>query len=113
MQVKQIMFSPSGLVKLQTKVRQSVNKTMADLVAWSLHYSALGVYPERGFYGDHSTKDPTGMHFVGNLLQKGSSFFEQNLYLVFIDPCRHSQTLGYVNCPSRISGELCTKGISF
>lgn len=29
-----------------------MNKAIADLVAWSLHWAALGVYPSRGFYGE-------------------------------------------------------------
>lgn len=68
------MFSPSGLVKLQTKVRQSVNKTMADLVAWSLHYSALGVYPERGFYGEPFDKRSYRYALRGKPIAKGFKF---------------------------------------
>lgn len=34
------------------EVRRGVNKTLADLVAWSLHCSGQGIYPSRGFYGE-------------------------------------------------------------
>lgn len=37
--------------KLQ-QVRADVNKEIAKLMAWSLHYAALGVYPHRGFYDE-------------------------------------------------------------
>ena len=37
--------------KLQ-QVRAAVNKEIAKLMAWSLHYAALGVYPHRGFYDE-------------------------------------------------------------
>ena len=34
------------------QVRADVNREIAKLMAWSLHYAALGVYPHRGFYGE-------------------------------------------------------------
>ena len=34
------------------QVRADVNRQIANLMAWSLHYAALGVYPHRGFYDE-------------------------------------------------------------
>lgn len=34
------------------KVREEVNQVIADVIAWSLRFAAVGVYPHRGFYGE-------------------------------------------------------------
>ena len=39
------------------KVREEVNKTLADLVAWSIHHASLGAYPRTGFYGEQFDKN--------------------------------------------------------
>ena len=34
------------------EVREGVNKTIADVVAWSMQHAASGTYPSRGFYNE-------------------------------------------------------------
>lgn len=54
-----------------SQVRQGVNKTLADLVAWSLRYSGLGLYPERGFYGEDFEKGTYRAGMAGKPIANG------------------------------------------
>lgn len=47
------------------EVRNGVNQTLADLVAWSLHYAAMGLYPDRGFYNEEFEKNTYRAHLCG------------------------------------------------
>ncbi|CAK9066934.1 unnamed protein product [Durusdinium trenchii] len=48
------------------QVREGVNKTIAEVTAWSLHYAALGRYPDRGFYGETFEKNSYRESLCGN-----------------------------------------------
>lgn len=61
-----------------TQVRQGVNKTIADLTAWSLHYGGLGVYPERGFYGEEFEKGTYRAGLAGKPLANGFKYLGSN-----------------------------------
>ena len=50
-------FPFSDLTRQESEVREGVNKTLAELVAWSLRCAAEGRYPDRGFYGEEFPKN--------------------------------------------------------
>ena len=48
-----------------TKVREGINKTVAEVIAWSLHHAAAGQYPETGFYGEAFDNNTYRHHLRG------------------------------------------------
>ena len=43
---------PTKVWAVGFEVREGVNKTIADVVAWSMQHAASGTYPSRGFYNE-------------------------------------------------------------
>lgn len=60
----------------QFEVRRGVNKTIADVVAWSMDYAASGRYPTRGFYNEEFGDGTYRKSVGGNLVAAGHKFPE-------------------------------------
>ena len=77
-----------------SQVRDGVNRTIAELVAWSLHHASVGRYPEVGFYGEQFEKNTyrdklKGKTIAGNykfLADFGKVFFFPHFHQT--DSCR-------------------------
>ena len=64
----------------QHKVRQGVNKTLADVVAWSLGWAAQGIYPSRGFYGERFDSNMYRSTLSGKQIAGGYKLLEKILF---------------------------------
>jgi len=53
------------------EVRAGVNKTIAQLVSWSLSCFATGTYPDRGFYGEVFDKNSFRHGYIGKPIAGG------------------------------------------
>ena len=53
-----------------------MNETLANLVAWSLHYAAMGIYPDRGFYNEEFGKNTYRAHLRGKAIAEDFKPFD-------------------------------------
>lgn len=80
-----------GYTYLETQVREAVNKTVAELTAWSLKHAAAGTAPLVGFYGEPFQKGSFRASLAGKQLAGGFKFLVwQEKFSQFFD-WRHSE----------------------
>lgn len=66
----------------QHKVRQGVNKTLADVVAWSLSWASRGIYPSRGFYGERFDSNMYRSSLSGKQIAGGYKLLEKKHFFI-------------------------------
>jgi len=71
---RRLNFTRHWFLMSQFEVRKDVNKTIADVVAWSMDYAASGRYPTRGFYNEEFGDGTYRKSVGGRLIAAGHKF---------------------------------------